>query len=558
MYPLLKYNYLNLLQLSERGGDNMSYNDLDKWDVLAALSSGLLTAALDVLWVNDINLRNAHTWGKEQVDDIVLKAAKSKGYKGESLAGAVKKLEEFEMLGDRVTDEFGGGYQHHLRDFSHHISPMGLLFSILMQFTGTGFGTDVDGKIIRPDIPGWSKPDFFSGIYNGTVTWFLHILSDMAGSSSSVASGKEGTGLPGPLLSLIKELSSIIAIQKLSGNYKDKDGKATAHSNLSVLASQLFNGTILGDHDEKGKPVKGQQLRFDFRTELGIANEMIANKQYLPVLINEIIVSAFYSVRRLVDEIKEKSVDSFDKIKTIDIRKCLPFGNDTLTHMRMISSATFTSIDLIKAGITAKVKNNDDKAGFALDFMQSINYCGVIGVAVVANANVAVHIQSLHSKFTEIVQQQKSKLISMLPNGQADYDNGKFAAKMARAVMGMATPVGFVSAAISVYDEIRKAYSELDVAKENRANIEEECRVSIAILEENREEMEILISDYFYNKMTAFTNAFATMDKAVSESDIDAFIAGNNMIQTELGKSLLFSDQKEFDYLMRSDEEICF
>ena len=35
------------------------------------------------------------------------------------------------------------------------------------------------------------------------------MVSDMAGSSSSILDGKSGTGLPGPLVSLLKEISAL-------------------------------------------------------------------------------------------------------------------------------------------------------------------------------------------------------------------------------------------------------------------------------------------------------------------------------------------------------------
>ena len=71
-----------------------------------------------------------------------------------------------------MTNDFGGGKHHHLRDFSHHPTPVGLLFSILSQFTGIGYGTDVNGAFIQHSIQGWEKPDLLSGLYNGTIVWF--------------------------------------------------------------------------------------------------------------------------------------------------------------------------------------------------------------------------------------------------------------------------------------------------------------------------------------------------------------------------------------------------
>lgn len=93
---------------------------VDKIDVALSISSGALTAAMDVLWVKDISLADAHEWGSAKVDEFVKKVAKSKGYKGDDIDGAIKRLEDdFPMDGDLLTNEFGGGYSHHLRLFGY-------------------------------------------------------------------------------------------------------------------------------------------------------------------------------------------------------------------------------------------------------------------------------------------------------------------------------------------------------------------------------------------------------------------------------------------------------
>ena len=100
------------------------------------------------------NLAEAEHWGKEKASQFVLGVAQSKGYKGETLAGAIRFLEKaFPIPADLLTSEFGGGLQHHLRDFGHHPTLLGLFFSLLTQFTGLGFGTDTEGSFIVRKLP---------------------------------------------------------------------------------------------------------------------------------------------------------------------------------------------------------------------------------------------------------------------------------------------------------------------------------------------------------------------------------------------------------------------
>lgn len=82
----------------------------DRLDYVIAASSGLLTAALDVLWVGEFSLTDAQAWGRKEANSFVMKVARSKGYKGNDLSGAIRKLESlFKVANDQVTSEFGGG-----------------------------------------------------------------------------------------------------------------------------------------------------------------------------------------------------------------------------------------------------------------------------------------------------------------------------------------------------------------------------------------------------------------------------------------------------------------
>jgi hypothetical protein len=121
------------------------------------------------------------------------------GCKNDDLESAVKFLEKkFPIPSDGNTPDFGGGLQHHLRDFAHHPTIVGLMFSLLTQFTYKSYGTDTSGSFKIVDVPEVSRAfigdDVPSKILFGTITWFFHLVSDVAGSSSSV--GKSGGTWP--------------------------------------------------------------------------------------------------------------------------------------------------------------------------------------------------------------------------------------------------------------------------------------------------------------------------------------------------------------------------
>lgn len=343
-------------------------NQADSLDYLVSAASGMLCGMLDILWVGQFDLARGRNIASEQVDDFVRKTAKMLGCeKTEDISDAVKFLEEkFPIPSDGNTPDFGGGLQHHLRDFAHHPTAVGLIFSLLTQFTCKSYGTDTHGRFICRDVPERSKAfigrDVPEKILFGTVYWFFHLVSDMAGSSST-AGKSGGTGIPGPLLSLIKELSALPFFQNLS---KDRN-------TLSLFLSKLFNGTLLAKRGKDGKIIKDTVLRFDLRTELGVAVEL--GRQAVPVVANECIVRTFYFVRRLAWEIKEKKLHTLEDLKKIDWERVKPSGNATIARMLTVSTGVFTALDVSSAVITQK-------------YWVSINYVGVCRFAIAVGSDV--------------------------------------------------------------------------------------------------------------------------------------------------------------------------
>ncbi len=545
------YEYIKQICKSELRGWGYSKDKLNKWDILVSISSGALTSMIDVFMIDNISLRDAHKWGEKEVNAFVIKTANSKGYKGNNLGDAVKHLEDmYPISADKLTNDFGGGAYHHLRDFSHHPTIVGLLFSIASQFTGNGYGTDRSGKFKPIPIPGWKRPDLFTAIYNGTVTWLLHMISDIAGSSSTIKMGKEGTGLPGPMMSFLKEVSSLAPIRALTGANKDGDNK------FSVVCSKLFRGTLLGDHDENGHIVKGGELRFDFRTELGIGHGALTHKQHIPVIINEVIVCSFYSVLRLCDELKQKEISTVEDLKKLDFKAFLPWNSAALRHMRTIATTTFSAVDITVALTKAKVKNKGNVNGLALDFLQGINYIGLGHLTLALSGEGAGAIKWLSEKTIEFTEAQKIKLYSSVPDADEALELLKKAGATAGAVLHAGTPIGFISAAIGVYGEIATAMKELDIAHQERLLIEEQCRINIEIIKENQSEMELVVNQYMFNYLSGFGKALDTMNEALVEGDSEKYLQGNATIQNQLGRQAEFETQNEFDDLMASDKPL--
>ena len=138
-------------------------NQADKFDYLVSIASGLLCGGLDILWVGEFSLERGRTIASEKVEGFVKQTAKLLGCKKDDLPSAVKFLEDmFPIPADGNTPDFGGGLQHHLRDFAHHPTLVGLVCSLLTQFTYKSYGTDVNGNFIIVDVP--EKSRVFIGV----------------------------------------------------------------------------------------------------------------------------------------------------------------------------------------------------------------------------------------------------------------------------------------------------------------------------------------------------------------------------------------------------------
>ncbi len=345
--------------------------DLDKFtsnadatDLIVAASSGILASVLDILFVKEFNFDKSSEWADDKIENFVIKVAKKKGYKGNDKNGAIRHLEQFGTPSDSVTGKFGGGKQHHLRDFAHHASPIGLAFSIISQFTGKAYGTPensgmfqavdiTDKTFIGDTIP---KKLIFGFVY-----WIFHMASDMAGSSSTLG---KGTGIPGPLLSTVKMLSSLPI-------FKDEEGV----NQLSVKVSKLFNGTLLADRDENGHIARGTDgkpltRQMDLRGELAFLHEIA--KLAIPVMINEVIVRGFYFVSRLIREIENNG-----GIKGINWQNTIPASNRTIVRMMTCASGVMSLIDTADAVVEGAIHSKGKGVEFGKQVLFRLNFVGL-------------------------------------------------------------------------------------------------------------------------------------------------------------------------------------
>ncbi len=382
----------------------------DRLDYMMAICSGTISGLIDVFYVGEFSLERANQWGSEKVNKFIKKIAELQGFKGDDLSDAVEYLEKnFGLAADSVTPDYGGGLQHHLRDFSHHFSLGGLLCSLFTQFTGKVIGTDTSGALLIVELTDktFIGKNFEEKMLFGTVNWFFHMVSDMAGSKKTAG---KGTGIPGPIVSLIKELSTLPCF---------KDKKIGEHE-FHVWVSKLFNGTLLAKRDENGKII--ETLKFDLRTEIGILHEV--GRQFVPVLINECLVRGLYFIRRLYNAIKKTEIHSIADLKNIDTSELLPFNNRVIKRMITIASGTFTAIDTVDAAVRAAIKSKGINPAFFVNFAVRINIVGVGRFIVACKADGQFITEDIREakEQRDKIEKEYEKLISDLKALSLNYD----------------------------------------------------------------------------------------------------------------------------------------
>lgn len=341
-------------------------NHADGIDYQVAIGSGILAGIVDSLWVGEFSFERGKAWSNKTVNEFVMKVARSKGYKGERLDGAIKFLEDlFPVHSDNVwkgKDIGISAKSHHIDDLAHHPTPMGLFFSILTQFTEKGYFQNCEGQFFSIQVEGDDIP---IKILDGTFNWFFHLVSDMSGSNKTAG---VGMGIPGPIVSLLKEASTIPGLNKLGLAKKVKD----------IFVKE----------------------KFDLRAELAVAHEL--TRQAVPVVMNEVIVRSFYFIRRFLVELREQK-----SLEKVDWKKTLPWKNRTIARMLTIATGTFTAVDLADAAIRAAIK-----AGFhgidLKEFILRVNFVGVgrFAIAVAVDVSMGVNREKLRNEKMAIYSEQ--------------------------------------------------------------------------------------------------------------------------------------------------------
>jgi len=276
----------------------MKNSKCDKYDYLIGALCGVFTGVIDIFFVNLPDESKLGKWSNKQTDEFIINIAKIRGWKSkdnqkDKAFNAIQFLEEkYKVNYDQATGKSVdylldmSASNHHIKSLGHAPDIIGLIFSLVDQFTSTSHFLD-NGKLIIFDTNQSQLygNDFISKLFCGFSNWLGHLISDVAGSSSSRRKNKDcyGSGIPMPFFELL-QLCNKGKFKVYSGNDKHNESQELSLADLSV---KIFE--------------KHYDLRFGFA-------------QGIPVIINELMIrllwtikSRFYNKKKWLDCMSFKS-----------------------------------------------------------------------------------------------------------------------------------------------------------------------------------------------------------------------------------------------------------
>lgn len=426
-------------------------NSADGLDYIIAVLSGVLTGLIDSFFVGEWNITEARAWSSKEINNRITEYAKkdpeylefikTRKNRDDSSLSAIEFLErKYKLPGDndwntktnlvRIAKEKGfagkcyedalaflnsnfpkdGGWAvidtlitpktHHLDDFCHHPTVIGLIGCIIVQFTGSSIYNNSSGCMLNLPVTVNEYGKFvgkneIAKLFSGVINWFVncaqtianrkgHLFSDMAGSFSANTRKSDGMGLPGSFLSTMKELSALPIFKEsdfaenLRKAYQNGVGAGKSQLDLGAF-NALFDGA-----------------KFDMRTEMAIGHEL--KRQALPIILNEVFVRGAYFIRRFISEVR-----AHNGFTGIEWKNIIPFNNRTIARMITIASGTFTTVDMGDAVIRS--------AGINAACLLRVNFVGVGRFAIALTADTGMGI--MKTKYTSDRTQLYTQMIEL-------------------------------------------------------------------------------------------------------------------------------------------------
>lgn len=249
----------NAEYIRQLSADFDTVHKLDTIDVIIPVVAGVLSGAVDSFFggfVRDADNRNVPGTMTEYVSKLFNKVLPSEKIKKlEDLAKVSYDAFNYDNKGNVIVEEIVDGLSplfHHEVSLAHD-PILGFVFGVLDMLRGTVTTLDFNGKFHVQMAMGYSDRKA-QNLFEAIATVFLHMLSDVNGSSNAKSGGM---GLPVPFMALFNQIQF---------------GKVGDNDTISELVQSMF------------------YQGYDFRHFCSMS---------VPVMITEVIVRVSYFAKRL-------------------------------------------------------------------------------------------------------------------------------------------------------------------------------------------------------------------------------------------------------------------
>lgn len=361
--------------------------ECDKWDYILAASSGAICGLIDIFLVNSPGDFKLGEMTDGFYDKAIVLFAKLCGWKsktgnGDDVKSAIGFLEKmFKVPYDQtsVSKDARSVFNlstrdHHYKSLGHNPNLVGLVFSIVDQFSNSshfvsnGELFDLAGLDGGFELRGNSVP---AKLWAAVVNWFGHLISDVGGSSGCKG---RGMGLPAPFMNWVNDIIALKAKLNIPSSEFEK--------NLNKIAMDIYK--------------EGFDARF-------------ATAQVIPVLINELLTRLCFSVRRLF--LYFKDTPESERSFPLMWKTCKPYSNVTVKRMLTVAHGTFCLFDLSGAAVKGIMTGN------GVEFIMSLNISGCKRFAISLFGECHRGISRHNIKVTNELLKQDRELLKVYIEG---------------------------------------------------------------------------------------------------------------------------------------------
>ena len=471
-----------------------------KADYALGIISGLYAGVIDSVFVgaasfDGLDMALSH----QQVNNFIQEYAKSRGLGGDRLKDCISDLEQaFKVAQDNVWKGAGIGVSaknHHLADLAHHPTPVGLLSSIIVQFLRIGTFVNKEGEWHFILVKTEAK-DIVETLTPAVITGVLNWLVTLGEKAYQEETGEE---IPKALRGIAHFAAStpmLLEIAKCADNW-------FGHLVSDMGGSKNTAGSGMG--------IPGVFVSFLYE----LASLPVLKDSGLPTFVNDLYENQKLDLRHELGLYKELGKQSipviFNEIYTRVLFFASRLGSQTAEH-KSLKDMDWKSVMPFGNRV--------------IDRMLMISSM-TFTIADTADAAVHAAIESC---------------------GNWMLFSGVFVSRF--------NYVGAGRAAIAIVKEVSNEQKEAQLLHEKLILTNAKTVGVIERFSAYREALEERVSNYLAEDMEAFLTGFDYMKQGMESGDSDLVIKGNVVIQRVLGREPQFTNQKEFDDLMDSDEAL--